>query len=148
MIFICLFVAGPRRTRARRSPSLPLPISGLRWTKLVVQFNKGAIRTIRFEVIYGSSGNSTRKSSRVRLRSVFSADIGYPRSSRRRVFPASEVQPYAVGRMFVEPGTATPADDARRSGRSVHPENCHRQPQSMRPTASAPKRPLGRWDVG
>ncbi|HEU0234758.1 MAG TPA: molybdate ABC transporter substrate-binding protein [Gallionella sp.] len=69
--------------------------------EIVVLFNK-AHPDDRVEVIFGSSGKfNTQIQQGAPYDLYFSADIGYPRKLKEDGFAASEVQPYAVGRIVL-----------------------------------------------
>ena len=78
--------------------------------EIVVQFNK-AHPADRVEPIYGSSGKfQTQIRQGAPFDLYFSADIAYPRALKEESFAASEVQPYAVGRIVLW----SPSRDAAR----------------------------------
>jgi len=78
--------------------------------EIVVQFNK-AHPADRVETIYGSSGKfQTQIRQGAPFDLYFSADIAYPRALKEESFAASEVQPYAVGRIVLW----SPSRDAAR----------------------------------
>lgn len=69
--------------------------------EIVVLFNK-AHQDDQVEVIFGSSGKfNTQIQQGAPYDMYFSADIGYPRKLKEDGFAASEVQPYAVGRIVL-----------------------------------------------
>jgi len=69
--------------------------------EIVVLFNK-AHTDDQVEVIFGSSGKfNTQIQQGAPYDMYFSADIGYPRKLKVEGFAASEVQPYAVGRIVL-----------------------------------------------
>ena len=69
--------------------------------EIVVLF-KGAHPAARIETIYGSSGKfSTQIRQGAPFDMYFSADIAYPRALAAEGFAASEVRPYAVGRIVL-----------------------------------------------
>jgi len=69
--------------------------------EIVVLFNK-THPADRAETIYGSSGKfQTQIRQGAPFDLYFSADIAYPRALKEEGFTASEVQPYAVGRIVL-----------------------------------------------
>ena len=78
--------------------------------EIVVLFNK-THPADRVETIYGSSGKfQTQIRQGAPFDLYFSADIAYPRALKEESFAASEVQPYAVGRIVLW----SPSRDAAR----------------------------------
>ena len=62
--------------------------------------------TDQVEVVYGSSGNfNTQIQQGAPYDLFFSADIGFPRELARKGFAASEVTPYAIGRIVLWSGS-------------------------------------------
>jgi molybdate transport system substrate-binding protein len=69
--------------------------------EIVVLF-KSSHPAVQIETIYGSSGNfSTQIRQGAPYDLYYSADIAYPRALKAEGFAASEVQPYAVGRIVL-----------------------------------------------
>lgn len=69
--------------------------------EIVVLFNK-THSADQVETVYGSSGKfHTQIQQGAPFDLYFSADIGYPRALKAEGFAASEVQPYAVGRIVL-----------------------------------------------
>lgn len=101
-------------------------------------------------VVYGSSGNfKTQIEQGAPFDLYFSADIAYPRELARAGFAASEVQPYATGRLVlwskvVDAGKLTLTDLARPEIRKIAIANPQHAPYGKR--AEEALRTSGVWE--
>jgi len=117
--------------------------------EIVVLFNK-AHPDDQVEVIFGSSGKfNTQIQQGAPYDMYFSADIGYPRKLKVEGFAASEVQPYAVGRIVLwspvrDASKMTLADLADPSIRKIAIANPKHAPYGKR--AEEALRSAGMWD--
>ena len=117
--------------------------------EIVVLFNR-AHPADQVETIYGSSGKfqaQIRQGAPFDL--YFSADIAYPRALRAEGFAASEVQPYAVGRIVLwspsrDAGKMALADLADPAMRKVAIANPKHAPYGKR--AEEALRTAGVWE--
>jgi len=101
LIFICLFVAVQAAHAAEKITIAAAADLKFALDEIVVLFSK-AHPADHVETIYGSSGKfqaQIRQGAPFDL--YFSADIAYPRALKEEGFAASEVQPYAVGRIVL-----------------------------------------------
>ena len=101
LIFVCLLVAGQAAHAEEKLTIAAAADLKFALDEIVVLF-KGAHPAARIETIYGSSG---KFQTQIRLGApfdlYFSADIAYPRALAAEGFAASEVRPYAVGRIVL-----------------------------------------------
>ena len=117
--------------------------------EIVVLFNK-THPADRVETIYGSSGKfQTQIRQGAPFDLYFSADIAYPRALRAEGFAASEVQPYAVGRIVLwspsrDAGRMTLADLADPAMRKVAIANPKHAPYGKR--AEEALKAAGVWE--
>ena len=101
LIFICLFVAGQTAHAGEKITIAAAADLKFALDEIVVLFNK-THPADRVETIYGSSGKfQTQIRQGAPFDLYFSADIAYPRALKEEGFTASEVQPYAVGRIVL-----------------------------------------------
>jgi len=117
--------------------------------EIVVLFNK-AHPGDQVEVIFGSSGKfNTQIQQGAPYDMYFSADIAYPRALKEEGFAASEVRPYAVGRIVLwsparDAGKMTLADLVDPSIRKIAIANPKHAPYGKR--AEEALRSAGVWD--
>lgn len=117
--------------------------------EIVVLFSK-AHPADRVETIYGSSGKfQTQIRQGAPFDLYFSADIAYPRALKAEGFAASEVQPYAVGRIVLwspsrDAGRMTLADLAEPAIRKIAIANPKHAPYGKR--AEEALRAAGVWE--
>ena len=117
--------------------------------EIVVLFNK-AHPDDQVEVIFGSSGKfNTQIQQGAPYDMYFSADIGYPRKLKVEGFAASEVQPYAVGRIVLwspvrDASKMTLADLVDPAIRKIAIANPKHAPYGKR--AEEALRSAGMWD--
>ena len=101
LLFVCLSVAGQAAHAGEKITIAAAADLKFALDEIVVLFNK-AHPADRVETIYGSSGKfQTQIRQGAPFDLYFSADIAYPRALRAEGFAASEVQPYAVGRIVL-----------------------------------------------
>lgn len=101
LIFICLFVAAQTAQADENITIAAAADLKFALDEIVVLFNK-AHPADQVETVYGSSGKfQTQIRQGAPFDMYFSADIGYPRALKEEGFAASEVQPYAVGRIVL-----------------------------------------------
>lgn len=101
LIFVCLFVAGQAAHAGEKITIAAAADLKFALDEIVVLFNK-AHPADQIETIYGSSGKfHTQIQQGAPYDLYFSADIAYPRALKAEGFAASEVQPYAVGRIVL-----------------------------------------------
>jgi len=101
IIFICLFVLGKTAHASEKITIAAAADLKFALDEIVVLFSK-AHPADRVETIYGSSGKfQTQIRQGAPFDLYFSADIAYPRALKEEGFAASEVQPYAVGRIVL-----------------------------------------------
>ncbi len=101
LIFICLSVAVQTAHAGEKITIAAAADLKFALDEIVVLFNK--VHPVdRVETIYGSSGKfHTQIRQGAPFDLYFSADIAYPRALKKEGFAASEVQPYAVGRIVL-----------------------------------------------
>jgi molybdate transport system substrate-binding protein len=110
LIFVCLSVVGQTAHAGEKITIAAAADLKFALDEIVVLFNKEH-PTDRVETIYGSSGKfQTQIRQGAPFDLYFSADIAYPRALRAEGFAASEVQPYARGRIVLW----SPSRDAAR----------------------------------
>ena len=100
-VFICLFAAVQTANAGEKITIAAAADLKFALDEIVVLFGK-AHPADRVETIYGSSGKfqaQIRQGAPFDL--YFSADIAYPRKLKEEGFAASEVQPYAMGRIVL-----------------------------------------------
>ena len=108
MILICLFVAGQAAYAGEKITIAAAADLKFALDEIVALFGRQHPAD-RVETVYGSSGKfqaQIRQGAPFDL--YFSADIAYPRALKEEGFAASEVQPYALGRIVLW----SPARDA------------------------------------
>jgi molybdate transport system substrate-binding protein len=99
LVFVCLLVAGQTAHAGEKITIAAAADLKFALDEIVVLFNR-AHPADQIETIYGSSGKfQTQIRQGAPFDLYFSADIAYPRALREEGFAASEVQPYAVGRI-------------------------------------------------
>lgn len=101
LIFVCMFAVGHTAHAGEKITIAAAADLKFALDEIVVLFNK-AHPADRVETIYGSSGKfqaQIRQGAPFDL--YFSADIAYPRKLEEEGFAASEVRPYAVGRIVL-----------------------------------------------
>ena len=115
LIFISLAVAGQTARAGEKITIAAAADLKFALEEIVVLFNK-THPAGQVETIYGSSGKfQTQIRQGAPFDLYFSADIAYPRALKAKGFAASEVQPYAVGRIVLwspsrDASRMTPAD--------------------------------------
>jgi molybdate transport system substrate-binding protein len=110
LFFVCLFIAGQTAHAGEKITIAAAADLKFALDEIVVLFEK-AHPADRVETIYGSSGKfQTQIRQGAPFDLYFSADIAYPRALKEEGFAASEVQPYAVGRIVLW----SPSRDAAR----------------------------------
>ncbi|MBI4937404.1 MAG: molybdate ABC transporter substrate-binding protein [Nitrosomonadales bacterium] len=110
LVFVCLFAVGQAAHAGGKISIAAAADLKFALDEIVALFNK-AHPADRVETIYGSSGKfQTQIRQGAPFDLYFSADIAYPRTLRAEGFAASEVQPYAVGRIVLW----SPSRDATR----------------------------------
>jgi molybdate transport system substrate-binding protein len=101
LIFICLLVAGQMAHAGEKITIAAAADLKFALDEIVVLFGK-AHPADGVETIYGSSGKfQTQIRQGAPFDLYFSADIAYPRALKAEGFAASDVQPYAVGRIVL-----------------------------------------------
>lgn len=101
LIFICLFFVGQAAHAGEKITIAAAADLKFALDEIVVLFSK-AHPADRVETIYGSSGKfQTQIRQGAPFDLYFSADIAYPLALKAEGFAASEVQPYAVGRIVM-----------------------------------------------
>ena len=101
LFFICLFAAGQVAHAGEKITIAAAADLKFALDEIVALFSK-AHPADRVETIYGSSGKfQTQIRQGAPFDLYFSADIAYPRALKAEGFAASEVQPYAVGRIVL-----------------------------------------------
>ena len=149
LIFICLLIAGQTAHAAEKITIAAAADLKFALDEIVVLFGK-AHPGDRVETIYGSSGKfqaQIRQGAPFDL--YFSADIAYPRTLREEGFAASEVQPYAVGRIVLwspsrDAAKMTLADLADPAIRKIAIANPQHAPYGKR--AEEALRAAGMWE--
>lgn len=99
--FVCLFAAGQAAHAGEKITIAAAADLKFALDEIVALFSK-AHPADQMETVYGSSGKfqaQIRQGAPFDL--YFSADIAYPRALREEGFAASEVQPYALGRIVL-----------------------------------------------
>lgn len=137
MLGICLLVAGQTAHAGEKITIAAAADLKFALDEIVVLFNR-VHPADRVETIYGSSGKfqaQIRQGAPFDL--YFSADIAYPRALKEEGFAASEVQPYAVGRIVLwspsrDAGKMTLADLADPAIRKVAIANPKHAPYGKR----------------
>ncbi|MFZ2300840.1 MAG: molybdate ABC transporter substrate-binding protein [Gallionella sp.] len=100
-IFVCLLAAGQTAHAAEKITIAAAADLKFALDEIIVLFGK-THPADRVETIYGSSGKfQTQIRQGAPFDLYFSADIAYPRALKDEGFAASEVQPYAVGRIVL-----------------------------------------------
>ena len=101
LIFACLFVAVQTAHAGEKITIAAAADLKFALDEIVVLFSR-LHPADRVETIYGSSGKfQTQIRQGAPFDLYFSADIAYPRALKEEGFAASEVQPYAVGRIVL-----------------------------------------------
>ncbi|TAN79889.1 MAG: molybdate ABC transporter substrate-binding protein [Gallionella sp.] len=101
LISVCLFLAGQTAHAGEKITIAAAADLKFALDEIVVLFNK-AHPADQVETIYGSSGKfQTQIRQGAPFDLYFSADIAYPRALAAEGLAASEVQPYAVGRIVL-----------------------------------------------
>ena len=117
--------------------------------RIVADFRQGHAGA-EIDVVYGSSGNfRTQIEQGAPFDLYFSADIAFPRELAREGFAASEVQPYATGRLVlwskvIDAGKLTLTDLTRADIRKIAIANPQHAPYGKR--AEEALRASGVWD--
>lgn len=149
LIFVCLFAAAQTAQAGEKITIAAAADLKFALDEIVVLFGK-AHPADRVETIYGSSG---KFQAQIRLGApfdlYFSADIAYPRALKAEGFAASEVQPYAVGRIVLwspsrDAGRMTLADLADPAIRKIAIANPKHAPYGKR--AEEALRAAGVWE--
>jgi len=149
LIFICLFAAGQTAHAGEKITIAAASDLKFALDEIVVLFEK-AHPADRVEVIYGSSGKfQTQIRQGAPFDLYFSADIAYPRKLKEEGFAASEVQPYALGRIVLwsselDAAKMTLADLADPSIRKIAIANPKHAPYGKR--AEEALKAAGVWD--
>jgi len=137
LFFVCMFVAGQTAHAGEKITIAAAADLKFALDEIVVLFNK-AHPADRVETIYGSSGKfQTQIRQGAPFDLYFSADVAYPRALRAEGFAASEVQPYAVGRIVLwsssrDAGRMTLADLADPAIRKIAIANPKHAPYGKR----------------
>ncbi|MBI5435545.1 MAG: molybdate ABC transporter substrate-binding protein [Nitrosomonadales bacterium] len=137
LIFVCLFVAGQTAHAGEKITIAAAADLKFALDEIVVLFSR-LHPADRVETIYGSSGKfQTQIRQGAPFDLYFSADIAYPRALRAEGFAASEVQPYAVGRIVLwspsrDAGKMTLADLADPAIRKIAIANPKHAPYGKR----------------
>ena len=149
LLLVCVFAVVVQTAHAGEKITLAAA-SDLKFAldEIVVLFNK-THPADRVETVYGSSGKfqaQIRQGAPFDL--YFSADISYPRALKAEGFAASEVQPYAVGRIvlwspLLDASKMTLADLADPSIRKIAIANPKHAPYGKR--AEEALRAAGVW---
>ena len=101
LIFICLFITGQAAHAGEKITIAAASDLKFALDEIVVLFNR-AHPSDQVGVIFGSSGKfQTQIRQGAPFDMYFSADIAYPRKLKEEGFAASEVQPYALGRIVL-----------------------------------------------
>jgi len=101
LIFVCLLAAGQTAHAEEKITIAAAADLKFALDEIVVLF-KSTHPAAQIETIYGSSGKfSTQIRQGAPYDLYFSADIAYPRALKMEGLAASEVQPYAVGRIVL-----------------------------------------------
>ena len=137
LIFICLFITGQTAHAGEKITIAAAADLKFALDEIVVLF-KQSHSAEQMETIYGSSGKfqaQIRQGAPFDL--YFSADVAYPRALREEGFAASEVQPYAVGRIVLwsssrDAGKMTLADLADSTVRKIAIANPKHAPYGKR----------------
>ena len=149
LIFICLFVAVQTAHAGEKITIAAAADLKFALDEIVALFNK-AHPADQVETIYGSSGKfHTQIRQGAPFDLYFSADIAYPRALKAEGFAASEVQPYAVGRIVLwspsrDAGKMTLADLADPAIRKIALANPKHAPYGKR--AEEALRAAGMWE--
>ena len=149
LIFVCLFAAGQTARAGEKITIAAAADLKFALDEIVVLFSK-ARPADRVETIYGSSGKfQTQIRQGAPFDLYFSADIAYPRALRAEGFAASEVQPYAVGRIVLwspsrDAAKMTLADLADPAIRKIAIANPKHAPYGKR--AEEALRAAGMWE--
>lgn len=149
LILICLFAAGQTTHAAEKITIAAAADIKFALDEIVVLFGKSHPAD-QVETIYGSSGKfqaQIRQGAPFDL--YFSADIAYPRKLKEEGFAASEVQPYALGRIVLwsparDAAKMTIADLADSSVRKVAIANPKHAPYGKR--AEEALKAAGVWE--
>ena len=137
LIFFCLLVAGQMAHAGEKITIAAAADLKFALDEIVVLFGK-AHPVGRVETIYGSSGKfQTQIRQGAPFDLYFSADIAYPRALKAEGFAASEVRPYAVGRIVLwstsrDAGRMTLADLADQAIRKIAIANPKHAPYGKR----------------
>lgn len=101
LIFICLFIAGQTAHAGEKITIAAAADLKFALDEIVALFGR-LHPADRVETIYGSSGKfQTQIRQGAPFDLYFSADIAYPRALKEEGLAASEVQPYALGRIVL-----------------------------------------------
>lgn len=149
MLLFCLLATGQTAHAADKITIAAASDLKFALDEIVVLFGK-AHPADRVEIIYGSSGKfQTQIRQGAPFDLYFSADIAYPRKLKEEGFAASEVQPYAVGRIVLwspvlDAGKMTLADLADPSIRKIAIANPKHAPYGKR--AEEALKAAGVWE--
>ncbi|MHB0925266.1 MAG: molybdate ABC transporter substrate-binding protein [Gallionellaceae bacterium] len=149
LIFICLFAAVQAAHAGEKITIAAAADLKFALDEIVVLFGK-THPADRVETIYGSSGKfQTQIRQGAPFDLYFSADIAYPRALKEDGLAASEVQPYAVGRIVLwgasrDAGRMTLADLADPAIRKVAIANPKHAPYGKR--AEEALKAAGVWE--
>ena len=149
LIFICLFVAGQMAHAGEKITIAAAADLKFALDEIVVLFNR-LHPADQVGTIYGSSGKfQTQIRQGAPFDLYFSADIAYPRALKAEGFAASEVQPYAVGRIVLwstsrDAGRMTLADLADPAIRKIAIANPKHAPYGKR--AEEALKAAGVWE--
>ncbi|HEU0220223.1 MAG TPA: molybdate ABC transporter substrate-binding protein [Gallionella sp.] len=149
LIFVCLLVTGQTAHAGEKVTIAAAADLKFALDEIVVLFNK-AHPADQVETIYGSSGKfQTQIRQGAPFDLYFSADIAYPRALKAEGFAASEVQPYAVGRIVLwspsrDVGKMTLADLADPAIRKIAIANPKHAPYGKR--AEEALKAAGVWE--
>ncbi|MDO8466441.1 MAG: molybdate ABC transporter substrate-binding protein [Gallionella sp.] len=136
-IFVCLLAAGQTAHAGEKITIAAAADLKFALDEIVALFGKEHPAD-RVETIYGSSGKfQTQIRQGAPFDLYFSADIAYPRALKAEGFAASEVQPYAVGRIVLwspsrDAGRMTLADLADSSIKKIAIANPKHAPYGKR----------------
>ena len=149
LISICLLVAGQTAHAGEKITIAAAADLKFALDEIVVLFSR-AHPADKVETIYGSSGKfQTQIRQGAPFDLYFSADIAYPRALKDEGFAASEVQPYAVGRIVLwsssrDAARMTLADLADSSIKKIAIANPKHAPYGKR--AEEALRAAGMWE--
>jgi molybdate transport system substrate-binding protein len=149
LIFVCLLAIGQTAHAEEKITIAAAADLKFALDEIVVLF-KSTHPAAQIETIYGSSGKfSTQIRQGAPYDIYFSADIAYPRALKAEGLAASEVQPYALGRIVLwspsrDAGKMTLADLADTSIRKIAIANPQHAPYGKR--AEEALRAAGVWE--